>query len=122
MLGRGKGLAAHAFGDLLDFAAGLEESCDLGIDRIARFNGWSWFCFGVGCLDTHDCHNLHKLRTASHRTGNGGFLLAYLGLEWHQWTGSTRIETYHNALNWLFLMKSWGEARWRSKVSADHGN
>ena len=56
LLGRAERLAADAFGNLLDFAAGLEERCDLIIDRFAGFNGWSWLCFAGGCFYTHGGH------------------------------------------------------------------
>ena len=56
LLGRAEGLAADAFGNLLNFATGLEESSNLGVDRVARFNGWSWLCFRVGCFYAHGCH------------------------------------------------------------------
>ncbi|CAI8845051.1 hypothetical protein EMIT0P12_20991 [Pseudomonas sp. IT-P12] len=53
LLGRAEGLAAHAFGNLLDLATGLEESSNLVVDRFAGFNGWSWLCFAVGCFYAH---------------------------------------------------------------------
>ena len=56
LLGRAERLAAHAFGNLLDLAAGLEERSDLVVDRFAGFNGWSWLCFAVGCFYTHGGH------------------------------------------------------------------
>ena len=56
LLGRAESLAAHALGNLLDFAAGLEERSNLAIDRFAGFNGGSWLCFAVGCFYTHGGH------------------------------------------------------------------
>ena len=56
LLGRAERLAADAFGNLLDLAAGLEERSDLVVDRFAGFNGWSWLCFAVGCFYTHGGH------------------------------------------------------------------
>jgi len=51
-----EGLAADAFCDLLDLAAGFQESRDLRVDRVACFNGWSWLGFRVGCFYTHGCY------------------------------------------------------------------
>lgn len=56
LLGRAECLATDAFGNLLDLAAGLEECCDLIVDRFAGFNGWSWLCFAGGCFYTHGGH------------------------------------------------------------------
>jgi hypothetical protein len=56
LLGRAERLATDAFGNLLDFAAGLEERCDLIVDRFAGLNGWSWLCFAGGCFYTHGGH------------------------------------------------------------------
>ena len=56
LLGRAESLAAYALGNLLDFAAGLEESSNLAVDRFARFNGGSWLCFAVGCFYAHGGH------------------------------------------------------------------
>ena len=56
LLGRAERLAADALGNLLDFAAGLEECRDLIVDRFAGFNGWSWLCFAGGCFYTHGGH------------------------------------------------------------------
>jgi hypothetical protein len=35
LLGRAESLAAHALGNLLDFAAGLEESSNLAVDLVS---------------------------------------------------------------------------------------
>ena len=56
LLGRAERLAADAFGNLLDFTAGLEKRCDLAVDRFAGFDGWSWFCFDGGCFYAHVGH------------------------------------------------------------------
>jgi hypothetical protein len=56
LLGRAERLAADAFGNLLDFTAGLEKCSDLAIDRFAGFDGWSWLCFAVGCFYAHGGH------------------------------------------------------------------
>ena len=56
LLGRAERLAADAFGNLLNLAAGLEERCDLIVDRFAGFNGWSRLCFAGGCFYTHGGH------------------------------------------------------------------
>ena len=56
LLGRAERLAADAFGNLLNLAAGLEERCNLIVDRFAGFNGWSWLCFAGGCFYTHGGH------------------------------------------------------------------
>ena len=56
LLGRAECLAADAFGNLLDFTAGLEERSDLAIDRFAGFDGWSWLCFAGGCFYAHGGH------------------------------------------------------------------
>lgn len=56
LLGRAECLATDAFGNLLNLAAGLEERCDLIVDRFAGFNGWSWLCFAGGCFYTHGGH------------------------------------------------------------------
>src|SRR5450830_986714 len=53
---RTESLAADAFGNLLDLAAGLQESRNLLVDRIAGFNGWSGLCFAVGCFYAHGGH------------------------------------------------------------------
>ena len=51
-----EGLAAYTFGDLLDFAAGFQESRNLCVDRIAGLNGWGWLGFRVGCFYAHGCY------------------------------------------------------------------
>ena len=56
LLGRAERLAADAFGNLLDLAAGLEEQSNLIVDRFACFNGWGWLCFAGGCFYTHGGH------------------------------------------------------------------
>ncbi|CAI8780751.1 hypothetical protein EMIT0P43_190020 [Pseudomonas jessenii] len=56
LLGRAERLAADAFGNLLDFTAGLEERSDLAVDRFAGFDGWSWLCFAGGCFYAHGGH------------------------------------------------------------------
>ena len=56
LLGRTERLAADAFGNLLDLAAGLEEQGNLIVDRFACFNGWGWLCFAGGCFYTHGGH------------------------------------------------------------------
>ena len=53
---RAEGLAADAFGDLLNLATGLQESRNLRVDRIAGLNGRSWLGFRVGCFYTHGCY------------------------------------------------------------------
>ncbi|CAI8725061.1 MMS19 nucleotide excision repair protein [Pseudomonas sp. IT-P44] len=56
LLGRAERLAADAFGNLLDLAAGFEERSNLIVDRFAGFNGWSWLCFAGGCFYAHGGH------------------------------------------------------------------
>ena len=56
LLGRAESLAAHALGNLLDFATGFKERSNLAVDRFAGFNGGSWLCFAVGCFYTHGGH------------------------------------------------------------------
>lgn len=51
-----EGLATDAFGDLLDFSTGFQESGDLCVDRIAGLNGRSWLGFRVGCFYAHGCY------------------------------------------------------------------
>lgn len=56
LFGRAECLATDTFGDLLDFPTGFEECSNLGIDRIAGFNGWGGLGFGGGGFNTHGCH------------------------------------------------------------------
>lgn len=53
---RAEGLAADAFGDLLNLATGFQKSRNLCVDRIAGLNGRSWLGFRVGCFYTHGCY------------------------------------------------------------------
>lgn len=48
------GLAAHAFGDLLDFTARLKEGFDLSVERVAGFCCRGWFGFGSGSFYAHE--------------------------------------------------------------------
>ena len=50
LLGRAKSLAADAFVDLLDLAAGFQECFDLSIDGITGFYSGSWLCFAADAL------------------------------------------------------------------------
>jgi hypothetical protein len=56
LFGWAESLAADTFGDLLDLATGFQKSCNLCVDRIAGFNGRSWFGFRIGCFYTHGCN------------------------------------------------------------------
>ncbi|MNE92659.1 hypothetical protein D3C80_1904110 [compost metagenome] len=47
LLGGAVDLATDAFGDLLDFTAGVQEGGNLRIDRFAGFDGWSWLGLAV---------------------------------------------------------------------------